>query len=342
MNNIPRKARFHRAEEMADAFLVKMNITKLPFAPLDILRQMGVKISTYGKIANRLNCSYDEIAETFESADGYSSYDADTNKYAVAYNETKYPPERQRWTLAHELGHIVLGHFTEFTETRLARGGLTGEEYRVLDQEADAFASEVLAPGLVLFESGAYRERDIIQDVCDISFTAAKYKAQHLSRIAAYTNVPRYRLLRQQFFDFINSQYCPVCHALFVIKDADYCPICGGIHHTWYNPNLTIFEFLKDERGVIHHMIYPGPDFHNCPKCDNEEIAADDAYCKICGTTLVNVCTNEQCQADADNNARYCVHCGSPTTYLQQGILEPWTKIPHDKYANFFSDDIPF
>ena len=89
-------------------------------------------------------------------------------------------------------------------------------------------------------------------------------------------------------------------------------------------------------------MIYPGPDFHNCPKCDNEEISADDAYCKICGTTLVNVCTNEECHADADNNARYCVHCGSPTTYLQQGILEPWTKIPNDKYANCFSDDIPF
>lgn len=64
MNNIPRKARFLRAEEMADAFLIKMNITKLPFAPLDVLRQMGIKISTYGKIANRLNCSYDEIVDT--------------------------------------------------------------------------------------------------------------------------------------------------------------------------------------------------------------------------------------------------------------------------------------
>ena len=292
MNKIPRRARFHRSEDIADAFLIKMNVTKLPFSPLDALHQIGVKISTYGKIANKLKYSYDEIAKTFESADGYSAYDANANKYVVIYNETRLPPERQRWTLAHELGHIVLEHFTEFTETRLARGGLTDNESRVLEQEADAFASEVLAPGLVLFESGAYRNRDTIQDVCGISYTAAKYKAQYLSSSAAYANIPKYMLLRKQFFEFMHIQYCPVCHALFVIKDADYCPICGGIHHTWYNPNLTIFEFLKDERGDIHQMIYPVPDFHNCPKCDNEEISADDAYCKICGTTLVNVCNN--------------------------------------------------
>lgn len=341
MNKIPRRARFHRAEEMADAFLIKMNITKLPFVPLDVLHQMGVKINTYGKIANRLNCSYDEITETFESADGYSSYDADTNRYAVAYNETRLPPERQRWTLAHELGHIVLGHFVEFDATRLTRAGLSNEEYRVLDQEADAFASEVLAPRLVLFESGAYHDRDDIKYACDISFTAAEYKARYLSRIVAFTDTQEHLLLRKQFFDFMHTQYCPTCHALFVSEDADYCPVCGGMHHTWYNPNLLLFDFLKDERGVIHHMIYPGPDFHNCPKCDNEEILEDDAYCKICGASLLNVCTNEKCHANADANARYCVHCGSPTTYLQQGLLKPWTKIVNNDYDDIFSE-LPF
>lgn len=330
MNKIPSKARFQRSEDMADDFLILLEVSQLPIMLLDIFHLMNVRVTTYGAISKKLGLTYDEIAEGFESVDGYSAYDADTNRYAVTYNETKSPPERQRWTLAHELGHIVLGHFKEFSKTRLTRGGLTNEEYHILDQEADAFASEFLAPGLVLFESGAYRDRDAIQDVASISFTAAKYKASYLSRIVRFNDTPKYNLLRKQFFTFMHTHYCPNCHALFIDKDFDHCPICGSRHHTWYNPNLTIFEFLKNEKGEIPHMIYSGPEFCTCPHCDNEEIAENDAYCKICGIMLINVCTNENCQAEADFNARYCVHCGAQTTYLKQGFLSEWDKVNNE------------
>ena len=49
--------------------------------------------------------------------------------------------ERKRFTIAHEIGHIVLGHFKQFHHNDLT----TYEEY-ILDREADMFAGKILMP----------------------------------------------------------------------------------------------------------------------------------------------------------------------------------------------------
>lgn len=49
--------------------------------------------------------------------------------------------ERKRFTLAHEIGHIVLGHFEEYYSKEL-----TPYEEFALDREADMVAGEILMP----------------------------------------------------------------------------------------------------------------------------------------------------------------------------------------------------
>jgi predicted secreted protein len=63
----------------------------------------------------------------------------------------------QRFTLAHELGHILLGHETSFDET-IGFAGRYGPNSRpVEEQAADTFASELLAPkSLMLAASKAH------------------------------------------------------------------------------------------------------------------------------------------------------------------------------------------
>lgn len=337
MIEVPRKARFQRAEQRADEFLVQQQIDRLPFDPQAALRNLGVRLYTYEEMIARYGYTREEVCESFDSDDGYCSYDADKNKYVVAYNEAIFPVERQRWTLAHELGHIVLDHFTDFSQTRLTRGGLTDKEYKVLDQEADAFASEVLAPKLILFETST--SASDIHDVCAISKAAAKNKAKFLSSIRRFYLSTVAKAIRKQFYGFVHSYYCPDCNAVFPGNRNAYCPICGNKHATWYNPHLRIFSLLNNSEGAITHMHYPHYDMHQCPICENEEISTDDAYCKICGTPLVNTCTNEQCQADADNNARYCVRCGAPTTFFQSGALKSWRE---ERFGRVPDEEIPF
>lgn len=53
---------------------------------------------------------------------------------------------RDRWSLSHELGHIVLGHCHLYSVDTLEKDVLTDSERYILDREADIFAEELLMP----------------------------------------------------------------------------------------------------------------------------------------------------------------------------------------------------
>ena len=55
--------------------------------------------------------------------------------------------ERKRFTLAHEIGHIVLGHFEQYYSREL-----TPYEEFVSDKEADMVAGEILMPYSYMLE----------------------------------------------------------------------------------------------------------------------------------------------------------------------------------------------
>jgi Zn-dependent peptidase ImmA (M78 family) len=55
-------------------------------------------------------------------------------------------PGRDRWSLAHELGHIELGHYHTYNLDTLAEDKLTEKERKTLDREADVFARDLLMP----------------------------------------------------------------------------------------------------------------------------------------------------------------------------------------------------
>lgn len=46
----------------------------------------------------------------------------------------------------HEIGHIYLNHLTDFESTKIYRGSLSRAENKVLENEANAFARNVLSP----------------------------------------------------------------------------------------------------------------------------------------------------------------------------------------------------
>ncbi len=72
-----------------------------------------------------------------DTCDGWTSYQ--DGKYTVHLNRRFASDGRGRWTLAHELGHIVLGHFRDFPTHMLHK-----REEGVLEREADIFARELL------------------------------------------------------------------------------------------------------------------------------------------------------------------------------------------------------
>lgn len=132
--------------------------------------------------------------------------------YMILIN-SREPPKRQRFTCAHELGHILLGHVDEL-----------GKAYRDPHKEdnphetdANIFASRLLAPSIVLRDIGAFTANDISR-ICDISIEAARFRAKRLellmkreekyleTRNRSCFGISRYeREVEKQFREFIEK-----------------------------------------------------------------------------------------------------------------------------------------
>ena len=103
------------------------------------------------------------------------------------------------------------------------------------------------------------------------------------------------------------------------------CMICGHTQKKGTLNNMKYKEYETDpESGRLKR----------CMCCDNEYVLGD--YCHICGTPVVNYCSNATYEGPDDffvhcrernplpSNARYCHHCGSQSTFLNAGLLKDY------------------
>lgn len=115
------------------------------------------------------------------------------------------PRGTKRFTIAHELGHIFLGHPMRGNYTRTFDLSKPSVE-----SEADIFASRFLMPACVLHELQAFTP-DRIKDICDVSMQAAKVRSERMALLeqrGAWYRSPLEIQVREQFRDWIkNSQY---------------------------------------------------------------------------------------------------------------------------------------
>lgn len=82
---------------------------------------------------------------------------------------------RQRFSVAHEIGHVVLRHGA----IRFMMNGYHGGRPEWQETQANAFAAELLIPKLALARMGAMTPRQIAQ-LCGVSMEAATIRAEQL------------------------------------------------------------------------------------------------------------------------------------------------------------------
>jgi Zn-dependent peptidase ImmA (M78 family) len=86
---------------------------------------------------------------------------------------------RDRWSLAHELGHVVLGHCQIYSVDTLSKDVLTDAERYILDRECDIFAEEILMP-LAWMEKHKHSSIDQLKKVFGVSKEAVAIRHDNL------------------------------------------------------------------------------------------------------------------------------------------------------------------
>lgn len=347
-NQIPSKPRFHYAEEKARQVLLYCNVSTMPIDVRSLIKSSNkCTIKRYSKLMERYSFSKQDLVDNFGN-DGAILYDTQNTKpYTIIYNDVDKPDTRINWTLAHELGHFVLKHHIDFDETKLARGGLTDKEYKILDSEADAFAAELLAPIIVTIAAN-WDSKDALMQHCGLSSMAARNRSRTLRSIKNVKECYfKYeRELYYTFYNYIYKKFCPECKTSFVDRDAKYCPICEAHNLIWKNTEENIMKYsgiLVDENSKAC----------TCPQCENEEIMPDGDHCMICGFQLINKCVGKRqydeygdligfkdaCNKLLPGNARYCPYCGGESSFYANGILTDWQI---EKNTLYDDTNIPF
>lgn len=142
--------------------LIDYRIAALPVDLLTIANETGIKV-----------LKNSEVGELSGDESGICLLDGDT-WYLIYDDEAAIG--RRRFTIAHELGHIFLGH-------ELVKGyhrRTFNSDKPQSEKEADMLAARLLAPACVLWGLDLHTTEDIA-NVCNISMAAAKARAGRMA-----------------------------------------------------------------------------------------------------------------------------------------------------------------
>ena len=139
-------------------------ISSLPADPAAAARTLGIKVAGYGAVAQ----SYEQTVENLYKYSRFGFSFKDERGFVIAVNENSCGERRRRFTIAHELGHCVLGHLGH------------GSPNKYEEREANRFAAEFLAPTAVLNCCGVNSAGEIAS-LCGISQSAAEIVFAELS-----------------------------------------------------------------------------------------------------------------------------------------------------------------
>lgn len=282
-------------EKTLKQFRKDYDIREYPLDCFTLLRQIVIS----GKIRLGVLTS-DDLSSGFEAA---TSYLPEINEYCIILpNVPQDWKERSSWrrcnfTVAHELGHILLGHLQLPLKVKSQELGIAEND------EADEFAGRLLMPEKLILKSNCSSRAEL----------AKAYLVSESACFVRLNNLRRLDLLGQP-----GKVICPVCGNGRVSPVAEYCEICGTKLTSAGSTGVREIDYPMTLTDESNRVLY-------CPRCGNEEFSASAVYCRICGLPVRNTCgSNKGCHHVNASNARYCELCGAKTVYRILNMFPFW------------------
>lgn len=177
---------YQKSRDLAWEILLQENVTELPVNVIKLCKQLGIRVQSY-------------VPQ--DDNDGISVIIRGEPRIFVSEKCSK---ERQRFTIAHELGHILLGHVGEY---ELVNRDPDPKD-NPIEQAANVFASRLLAPACVLWALDT-RTPEEIAILCKISYRAASFRAERMALLYQrnkFLTSSLEKAVYRQFEGFIRSR----------------------------------------------------------------------------------------------------------------------------------------
>lgn len=178
---------YKESRDLAWEILLREGVCALPVDVVVLCRRLGIRVVEYAD-------PYPEVGDGFSVIiDGVPHVCIERGK----------PLRRTRFTIAHELGHILLGHVGKYDLVNRE----PSPHDDPLEQAANTFAVRLLAPACVLWGCGVGSRAEIAA-LCGISDTAAGYRWERMQILlerGKFCTSPIERRVYHQFSDFILS-----------------------------------------------------------------------------------------------------------------------------------------
>ncbi len=162
---------YKKARDLAWRILLDARVSSLPVNLMAICKHYKINIFTYKQGAHFI----DELDLTEHTKDN----DAFSIRSVIFYND-ETSPQRQRFSIAHELGHIFLHTNEQSAATVYNREPSHNDD--PIEAEANIFASRLLIPLCVIQFLNLNSAKEI-SEFCDVSYSAAQSRYTRLCEI---------------------------------------------------------------------------------------------------------------------------------------------------------------
>lgn len=142
-------------------FLFDYDINTLPIDVFDLAVRMKIKIVKASELLKKYPEKLNQYM-LYSYPHSYLYYDKNEQKFIVYLDDVGTKIQRQRFSLAHEIMHIILGHKEQNSQN---------------EAEANFGATYLLAPTSFVLIKGAYKylmDPHIVMDIFNVSYSESK------------------------------------------------------------------------------------------------------------------------------------------------------------------------
>ena len=204
-----------------------LQISRLPVDPFDVAKIAGISLIPYSDALANPGWFREDLSVRMRMS---TVLTLNYPTFCIVYRDDIDDPDRLRFPLCHELGHLFMNHYRDYPE-QMEPGQMARS---CLEAEADAFARNLLAPVPIVDVIRFNRPRQARGSVFGVPRNVWINRLDVLSGDRAYMDEEMANTLIWLFHEYLLGRRCTQCGCVFTDENQeDRCPVCGAFDPDW-------------------------------------------------------------------------------------------------------------